>query len=206
MATEKIDQLFKRATYNYEATPSAEAWTKLSGELQEKRTIAPYYAIAAAVTLLIVAGLWIVKGSNMVSAGEGLVAEYPLQNTEVAYNWSVPYHPVTQDNEEPSVRRSVDQKVSSVSAKREVVPVIELPGIVEARLAVEVPTQKISKLGLPTSEAPAVSIRYIATASEDAQEKGNFRKILSYATSNTPIEIFSDIRDAKNNFISKTLD
>jgi hypothetical protein len=148
--------------------------------------------------------------------GIAIEATHPVQTEELAFEWEIQAqeHLPSDDNSIVAVENINKEKVKSVqAAQNSMMEVVAFESFETERIR-STDIQLINPAadfplapGLEKSAGSKpsnVKITYIAS-SDDTVEKGAFKKIFDYAKTNTPIDMLSDIRQAKNEFISNKI-
>lgn len=218
MEPHKIDKIFRERAASFEAKPSSGAWDQISGKIQNKGTNGAFRKVAAAIVLIAGASLWLLDTARQNEGASIATISHPVEREPFTFDWNLSVKEHSLVNETQVVESGASTGTSAGNpaiGKNEKVELIAFeeysttpfsPTKIEIR-----PFTDYDRLAakLQTSSAQiikrnTVNIKYIASNEEEIQE-GTFKKIVNYARSNTPIEMLSDIREVKNEFISSKI-
>lgn len=212
MSTHNLDRLFREKLTHHESQPSAEAWEKVSHQLQQKKNgTARYYRIAAAVTILLVSAALIYNlrynTKDEFSSVIAINASSPTEET-FDFQWNITIKKEeSTTNQKEYVQMPETKSYATLDIEKpfssQLDDELSLTSIEDATIRSfdYQLTQTIDVLG--TSQ-PKVRIQYIAENQTEVKEKG-IKKFINYARTASPVDIFSDIRTAKDQFISEKI-
>jgi hypothetical protein len=205
MEQNKIDKLFQDQLASYEVTPSKMAWEKVERKLDNKISFVSYLKIAAVVVISLSVGLyyWNIPGETKLAVTDGIKIDHP-----------VPL--VDQRIDLPE--RSIDVVTSSSSAEEikpsvtiEQIPVVnKYPLIAVERIEHEVfdiVEFRSVNVNLNVPEDTRIRIKYFANATtpDKPASKVKLSNIIKYAKENSAVDVLTNIRDAKDNWLDSTL-
>ncbi len=218
-STNKTDQLFRRKLEELEVAPSVDSWKTVKGQIQEKPTRAFYFMWAAAsVVVLISVGYLLYtfpeqSGQPLLSVvdhpvvpAESLI-EIPNEQPEKSLEVSIPSekrtitHPEKRTNQE-----SVATVAPIVGSESEPFTLIAVERIDNPRLEVSLSVDfAASVLYTEITQLPTVKITYIAS---NPSELGlpisdRLSKLITKAQQVSPGDLLADIRDAKDQLLSR---
>jgi hypothetical protein len=193
---EQFDQYFREKLDEHQEKPSMLAWERLESQLPKssKPTFGVWWAVAASVTALLVAGytFW---PSNETSSTDSLVAEkteIPFDNTEKSTSESVPevsesivtaskpnaatdtkapssFSPITSSKTKPTLKPTLTQTPQSLLAQAE-------DKSTEEPIPVPIPELKTEELPVAMLELKAPELeKTVALANTTAEEEPLYR-------------------------------
>ncbi|MFY0689335.1 MAG: hypothetical protein JXQ90_19345 [Cyclobacteriaceae bacterium] len=206
---DKIDSLFKENLEGIELKPSAGSWDEVMTQVDQSTSYKVYWRIAALICVVIGIGYLVILGApqEMTIAGisiDGPQVEEPLIIPEIELPLMAAFE--SQQIVVEKVPEELPEEVIELPVK---MPMMEL-GSHEGIALVAANDYLITDLsGVHIKEpTPIVSIKYMASAtseSEDASRNKLGRKILNYAMNTQPADMMADLRDAKDQLLSKGL-
>ena len=219
MDQQNIDRLFREKLDHMEVSPSANAWSKVEGQIRPKKRPIVYW-VAASISLLLMSWMIWPEASNR----EALT---PIAS-EVSH--PVQLHDLSPEFVLPVIEKKSVKKVETNSVKNETIryaskkePTSIPDKIKEPIIKKEIPESKtlvaevVNETVLidevvkedPKPTFKAVKITYIASNTAVAKEEvtkndttGVFKKVIAFAGKIDPGEMLADIKTAKDNLLN----
>ncbi|MBV6646888.1 MAG: hypothetical protein KI790_15635 [Cyclobacteriaceae bacterium] len=214
MDPSKIDRIFRERTESYEVTPSTDAWLQVASQLEHKNKGLMLWRVAAAVLLLVTAGLYTWHVSNS-KTDVMLTAEVNHPQLEGELVWSLP----ALTNKQPTTANKViaikklntpDKELSenliAEAGSTTQQPVIELQS--KTALVQEIFIDEIILDQLYGVEnTPTVKIRYYANITDqpEGKDKNTLGKLLAFAQQIKPGELLAGAREAKDDLFNSSV-
>lgn len=210
----RIDQLFREKLHGNEVRPSAQAWRQVNAQIGKKNKWPVYMSMAASVSILVLIGYLLIGLKNQDQTGSVATIDHPralkeafrpieimmvaqrneITPTGTAAASHIPAHLAELENTEDLVKFAP----ISIANIRAVPQELNVPlDLSAASLSLE--------RTVPQEVRPAVKITYIAAAepANDTTKTKGISKFWSVAQSFSPAEVLADIRDAKDNLLSR---
>ncbi len=204
-----LDRLFRENLDQYEVTPKASSWEQVHGQITPKKSywILPR-AIAATIALLVTVGwiLWSGDNQNGEISSEVAIISHPVMET---FQWDLEIQEVAIKEVQmiaEVVKEPVHEKTSIVTLlpERLTYDPYRTLAILNPDLETSIPVNyEIAELKGQRNEKPSVRITYIASNSNE-KITGKIGSFLNYLSEEVdPTEILADIRDAKDQILSR---
>lgn len=203
-----LDRLFRENLDQFGVTPASESWGKV--ESQIAGATKPWFTpmrIAAAITLLMTAGLLVImnltdeKDQNYLSN-----VDHPELQPVPQWSFELPVE-TNQPSENQAKNNTPAQKASqqmtsySEQLTFETFSVAALKPELDLEISASITLRGAE---IPAPEGPTVRITYIASNQPDSTKQIKLNTLLSYLSNEmSPTDLLADIRDAKDNLFSK---
>lgn len=211
MNHQQFDKIFKEKALEFSATPSSEAWDKVSAQMGTTSTSKKYgyYKVAAVVSLFAIAGLLFLLIGSGETTYQVATADYPKNRVSNSIAVEGIDFSVSERIEMKKVviahtnrpGESFEKITLESELKEEWIDPIQRRPLLVATLAQ--PEIKLFSTTKSTKQKPSVKIIYIAgaTSEDDLTSKGKVAKLLAYAQQTSPADWMAELRGAKDELL-----
>ena len=205
----KTDQFFREKLDQIEFQPSDQAWKKVQGSIETKKTIpwVNYLKMAASLALLLTLWYLFYPGPVQQLTIEDVTSPQPLEIAKLNIPEQVLYESIAQKTpaQEPkTVKQQMDvPAIEPIPVQR---TIVELASIDEINISADLVAPVEPKLE-KADEKPAVTITYYTARSSDTVHDGDSSKVnlldkmKFFAKNVSAVDLLSDIRTAKEALI-----
>ncbi|MEQ8878102.1 MAG: hypothetical protein RLO17_10835 [Cyclobacteriaceae bacterium] len=205
----KTDQFFREKLDQIEFQPSDQAWKKIQGSIDSKKTIpwANYLKVAASLALLLTLGYLFYPEPTQQLTIEDVTSPQPLEIAQLNIPEQALYESIaleTPSQEPKKVKQKVD--VPAIEPIHEQRTIVELAGIDEINISADLIAPAEPKLE-KADDKPAVTITYYTARSSETVHDGDSSKVnlldkmKFFAKNVSAVDLLSDIRTAKEALI-----
>jgi len=203
-----LDRLFREGLDQFEMAPAPASWDQVQGQIAGKRNKMIIWRVAAAIIILISATLVIINwGNDEINTQYISAVDHPSDTEKFRFEWKIPEDMPTKGNTQ--VEKVQPQSKVPAPDKQEILTkqfeTLTLASINETKIDFEL-NGNIQLIDLKGKEITTEKIRitYIASNTPDTTKTNNFGQIWEYLSKDLqPATLLADIRDAKNQLLSR---
>ena len=201
----KTDQFFREKLDQVEFTPTPQAWDQIQGQIKPAKRSRTLLFVRVAASIAVLLSLTFLYFQLSTASEDILIGQVDHPQLLDAPSLDIPVAASLkkETNIYPIVRKSAAQPAKTPETEKTIRPTIQLAAIEKVHLSTTLEASGELKNN-PVEEKPAVKITYIASdqnsvdIEKDTVKFNLFNKVWSIAQNTSPIEIISDLRDAKD--------